>query len=206
MHIAVGYAVCVIRHTIDSKVSQMLILNDILSCQSLTCIYVPLLVHVMSHLHIAQKVPEHLIQDLSSPSISLSTCTSLHRDLVRRAEDPPLEPSSKRTKLDPTLAVGSSLPVHTQVAVCNAVRATLDGFPVQPPFWKLFLSPNFDTDLYQFLFHVSPYTYVPWSWFFFSFYIVFLFVILCVVGVICHVYFCHRCVVKQWVVTQRPGL
>ena len=160
-----------------------------LSCQSLTCI--SLLVHVLCHVHIAQKVPELLIQDLSSPSISLSTCTSLHRDLVRRAEDPPLEPSSKRTKLDPTLAVGSSLPVHTQVAVCNAVRATLDGFPVQPPFWKLFLSPKVDTDLYQFLFHVSPCTSTMELVFllvFFSFYIhvCVLFVTLCVVGVICH--------------------
>ena len=111
-----------------------------------------------------QKVPEQLIQDLTSPSIPLPTCTSLHRDLARRAEDAPQEPSSKRAKLDPSLA-SSSLPLHSRVAVCNAVRATLEAQPVQPPFWTLSLSPSVDPSLYQFLFHVSSthttvYTYI----------------------------------------------
>ena len=96
---------------------------------------------------------DHLIADLQSPSIPLPTCTALHGDLTRLIEDKPVEPpDSKRAKLDPTFSV----PVHAQVAVCNAVRAVVDGRPVQTPFWKLFLSSEVDPTLYvDFLFRVS---------------------------------------------------
>ena len=102
-----------------------------------------------------QNVADLLIQDLHSPTLSLPTCTALQADLTRLTEDKPPEPPSKKVKLDPNSSNFSSMPVHSQVAVCNAVRAVVDGQPVRPPFWKLFSSSELNPTLYQFLFHVS---------------------------------------------------
>lgn len=105
-------------------------------------------------------VPDQLIRDLSSPTILLSTCTALQGELARLAQDSqPQEPHPKRVKLDPSSHepshdISTSVPVHAQVAVCNAVRAVIDGVPIQPPFWKLVLTSEIDSPLYEFLFHV----------------------------------------------------
>ena len=100
-----------------------------------------------------QHISDHLLEDLPSPSISLSTCTALQGELARQAEQQSPEPHAKRPKLDPSLGF-SSLSVHSRVTVCNAVRSVVDGHPVLLPFWKLFLSPEVDPTLYEFLFHV----------------------------------------------------
>ena len=106
-------------------------------------------------LPLPQNVADLLIQDLHSPTLSLPTCTALQADLTRLTEDKPPEPPSKRVKLDPNSSNFSSMPAHSQVAVCNAVRAVADGQPVRPPFWKLFSLSELNPTLYQFLFHVS---------------------------------------------------
>ena len=105
--------------------------------------------------HHPQHVADLLIQDLHSATLSLPTCTALQADLARLTEDKPPEPLSKRVKLEPNSSDFSSMSAPSQVAVCNAVRAVMDGQPVRPPFWKLFSSSELNPVLYQFLFHVS---------------------------------------------------
>ena len=112
------------------------------------CVCLPLCLH-------PQHVPDLLIQDLHSATLSLSTCTALQVDLTRLADDKPPEPLSKRVKLDPDSSDFSFIPAHSQVVVCNGVRAVVEGQPLRPPFWKLFSSSDLDPTLYQFLFHVS---------------------------------------------------
>ena len=115
-----------------------------------------------------QHVADQLIQDLPSPSVPLPTCTALQRELASlSAADSPSqqEPLPKRAKLDPqqliSSVVFSSVPVHRQVAVCNAVRAVVEGLPVQPGFWKLFLASDIDSTLFEFLFHVRHFIAGP---------------------------------------------
>ena len=103
-------------------------------------------------------MPHLLVQDLRSPSLPPPTCTALQRELARLADDTSPEPRPKRVKLDPNSPTFSAIPLHTRVCVCNAVRAVVDGQPVQPPFWKLFSHSELDSNLYHFLFHVSECT------------------------------------------------